>query len=170
MTEKELIKSAKHGDKDAFAMLYGNYESRLYRYACYKLRNRDDACDAVADTIVCAYEEIGSLKKASAFDSWIFSILRAKCNKYIKQQIKQREADDYTTLFDSAELSTTISNESVELKEALAMLNENEREIVLLSVIAGLTSREISKITGLTAGSVRSKLSRSLTKMKDFLE
>ena len=58
---------------------------------------------------------------------------------------------------------------SVELTEALAQLDEEERSIVLLSVLGGLTSREISEITSLTPGAVRSKLSRSLAKMREYL-
>jgi RNA polymerase sigma-70 factor (ECF subfamily) len=58
---------------------------------------------------------------------------------------------------------------SVELTEALSQLNEEERNIVLLSVLGDLTSREISEITSLTPGAVRSKLSRSLAKMREYL-
>ena len=58
---------------------------------------------------------------------------------------------------------------AVELNEALAELGDEDREIVLLSVIAGMTSGEISEQTGLPAGTVRSKLSRSLAKMREFL-
>ena len=170
MTEKELIADAKSGNKDAFATLYGRYEKRLYRYAYYRLNNTSDAHDAVADTVVCAYEEIGAVRKPETFAKWIFSILRARCGKYIKQQINQREALDYDELYDSAELSASDNNSSIELKEALSMLTDEEREIVLLSVVAGFTSREIAQITDMTAGAVRSKLSRSLSKMRAFLE
>lgn len=58
---------------------------------------------------------------------------------------------------------------SVELAEALAILKEDEREIVLLSIVGGLSSTEVSSLTGLAPGSVRSKLSRSLAKMREFL-
>ena len=58
---------------------------------------------------------------------------------------------------------------SIELSEALSQLGEEERNIVLLSIIGGLNSTEISTLTGLAPGSVRSKLSRSLAKMREFL-
>ena len=51
----------------------------------------------------------------------------------------------------------------------LSQLKEEEREIVLLSAAAGLTSSEIAGITGMTPGAVRSKLSRSLAKMREYL-
>ena len=58
---------------------------------------------------------------------------------------------------------------SVELTEALSQLKEEERDIVLLSIIGGFSSTEIASLTGLAPGSVRSKLSRSLAKMREFL-
>ena len=61
------------------------------------------------------------------------------------------------------------SSLSIELSEALSQLREEERNIVLLSIIGGLSSTEISALTGLASGSVRSKLSRSLAKMREFL-
>ena len=60
--------------------------------------------------------------------------------------------------------------ERSELKFALEKLTEEERDIVLLSILGGLKSREIAKISSLTSGSVRSKLSRSLAKMREYLE
>lgn len=47
--------------------------------------------------------------------------------------------------------------------------SEDDRNIVLLSVVVGLNSKEIAKITGFTAGNVRQRLSRSLSKMKRYL-
>ena len=72
---------------------------------------------------------------------------------------------------DAQDAVFTIMDESkTELAQALDILSSDEKEIVLLSVVGGFTSKEISKITGLTAGSVRSKLSRSLAKMRNYLE
>lgn len=67
MNEKNFINSAKNGDKSAFAQLYELYKDRLYRYAFYRLGNHEDAQDAVCDAVLLAYEEIGDLRKASAF-------------------------------------------------------------------------------------------------------
>lgn len=167
--EKELVIKAKKGDKLAFARLYSLYKDKLYRYAYYKLGNYDDAQDAVCDTVLLAYEQIDTLKKPSSFNSWIFKIHGATCSKYIKLQIDKRELKDIDELRNSVKTEIGTSTLSSELNEGLNILSEQERDIVLLSVIAGFNSKEISKITGLTDGSVRSKLSRSLAKMRAFL-
>jgi len=166
MDEKTLVKSAKAGDKEAFCTLYCLYKDKLYRYAYYKLGNAEDAQDAVSDCIVSAYEQMKNLRNTAAFSSWIFSILHATCTKYVKLQMTQRENKS----IESTNLFFNFNQESHELLSALEMLTQQEQDIILLSVVAGFTSKEISKITGLTSGSVRSKLSRSLAKMRSNLE
>lgn len=170
MKDIEMITKARQGDKDAFCQLYSLYKNRLYRYAFYKLGNADDAQDAVSDCIVSAFEQIGNLRKPQAFPSWIFSILHNACTRYIKSQIRQRESISTNDESSCVNLFVVDDNNTTDLQKALSLLKEQERDIVLLSVVAGFNSKEIAKITGLTSGSVRSKLSRSLSKMREYLE
>ncbi len=75
-----------------------------------------------------------------------------------------------TLNIDEMEIPTDSGNTvSVELREALATLSEEEKDIVLLSAVAGYSSKEIGQITKLKPATVRSKLSRSLAKMREFL-
>lgn len=170
MTESDLVKLAGKGDKEAFCCLYARYKNRLYRYAYYRLGNTEDAQDAVSDCIVRAYEQISEVRRPAAFPAWIFKILYATCSGYVKQQMQQREYEDTAVSKNSTPLYFTIDENKTELCYALDRLSSEEKNIVLLSVVAGFTSKEISKITGLNAGSVRSKLSRSLAKMREYLE
>lgn len=170
MNEKQLIHSSRKGDKEAFAKLYSLYKDKLYRYAYYRLGNSCDAEDAVCDTVLMAFEEIRDLRKASAFSAWIFKLHYSTCSRYVAGQMIMKESSSIDDYENSAKLSTNMNTLSAELKEGLNILTDHEREIVLLSVIAGFNSREISEITGLTDGSVRSKPSRSLKKMRNFLE
>lgn len=166
VNKKELVLKAKNGDIDAFCSLYSEIKMKLYHYAYYKLGNSHDAEDAVSDCVVSAFEQISNLRKPEYFNSWIFKILSNKCSYYIKHQIFQREnenLDDMKTLQVEDEYHS-------EVYEALEKLNSGERELVLLSVVAGFNSKEIANVMGITPGGVRSKLSRSLKKMREFLE
>lgn len=169
MEEKQLALNAKGGDKEAFCKLYSLYKDRLYRYALYRLGNREDAEDAVSDCVLSAFKQIEKLKKPEAFSSWIFTILRFSCNAVIERRNKTGNAldiDDAKSLIGTSDETMT---ENAELQQALNILKDDEREIVLMSVVTGLSSKEIAKIHGLTSGAVRSKLSRSLKKMREFL-
>lgn len=169
MSEKELVSSAKRGDSAAFCALYEIYKDKLYHYAYYKLGNPHDAEDAVQNCVMSAFQQISKLKKESAFPSWIFKILHYTCANAITMQIQQRntsDIDDYRNALSTESFGTY---QSTELQEALSKLSEEERNVVLLSVVAGFKSKEVAEITGLTAGNVRQKLSRSLAKMRSEL-
>ena len=167
MDEKNLVLRASCGDKEAFAALYTLYKDSLYRYAFFKLGNEDDARDAVSACIVSAYESIYSLRAASAFKTWVFRILYYSCCKLITQQKEQNQRADYAEV---GKLPAEQSGISPELSEAFEVLSPEDRDIVLLSVLAGYNSREIASMFGLKPATVRSRLSRALSKMKQFLE
>ena len=88
--------------------------------------------------------------------------------RQIREMITEREKQERFAGY----VHQTVSDATIalELSEALGRLQAEERELVLLSAVAGLKSREIASIYGMTAGSVRSKVSRSLSKMRKFLE
>ena len=167
MDEKSLVKQAIRGDKDAFAALYARYRDDLYRYALFRLGQPEDAYDAVSACVVTAYESIYQLRAAGAFRSWIFRILYYACGKQIALQQEQRGRADAEEL---DRLPAREDRLSPELQEALASLSPEDRDIVLLSVIAGYNSKEIASMTQLKATTVRSRLSRALAKMRAFLE
>ena len=166
--DEKLINEAIAGSKEAFCSLYGEYKDRLYRYALYRLGDPTEAEDAVSDCVLAAWRSIGSLKSGKAFGSWIFRILSNCCASRIKEMIGMRESLE--RIRETAPVSASVTPSlPVELAEALSQLGDEERDIVLLSIIGGLNSIEIASLTGLTAGGVRSKLSRSLAKMREFL-
>ena len=164
--EMKLIDKARRGDADAFCSLYGLYRERLYRYAFYRLRSEADAEDAVSECVLSAWRQIGTLREAEAFGTWIFRILSGCCNKQIRQQIDRRQQGNAEeTVLPVTEHTDT----SLILEEALAQLSDAERNVVLLSAVGGLKSREIARLTGMAPGSVRSSLSRSLKKVRGYL-
>ena len=166
--DEKLISEAIAGSKEAFCTLYGQYKDRLYRYALYRLGDPTEAEDAVSECVLAAWQRIGSLRSEKAFGSWIFRILSNCCASRIREMIGTRESLGH--IYEAgAEGASAPASLSIELTEALSQLGEEERNIVLLSIIGGLSSTEISALTGLASGSVRSKLSRSLAKMREFL-
>ncbi|MBQ6496076.1 MAG: RNA polymerase sigma factor [Firmicutes bacterium] len=193
MNELAWIQKAKDGDRKAFCDLYDLYKDRLYRYAFYRLRSETDAEDAVSECVLSAWKQIGNLREPQAFPAWIFRILAASCSKLIKTQMDQKNtipldeyrngesrsttgnigAGGYANEQDNADGQRDIAagvETRLLLQEALGSLSEEERNMVLLSVVGGLKSNEIAEITGLAAGSVRSSLSRSLKKMRGYFE
>lgn len=160
----ELASKAMLGQADAFAQLYELVYQDLYRFALYTLKNGHDAEDVVSDTIMDAYLEIGSLRNAGAFKSWIFRILVNKCKKRLKQYIQKT-----TELPEDLAGSERDVCEDLDVRRAFAALNDEERLIIALNLFGGYSSREIGNTLLLSPGTVRSKQSRALKKMENIL-
>lgn len=164
----ELVTRAKEGSAEAFGELYELYYKEMYCYACYVTGSEILAQDAVSDAVLSAFKQIKSLKNEKAFKGWIFKILCATCKRYYTENQKRKSVayldDDEGGFAEPASLDNM--ELSLELKSALGKLSEEEREIVLLSVMGNYKSHEIADILDLTPSTVRSKLKRSLAKLK----
>lgn len=167
----ELVTLAKAGSAEAFGELYELYYKEMYCYACYMTGSESLAQDAVSDAVLSAFRQIKLLKKPQAFKGWLFKILCAACKRYYTENEKKKSLvylDDENggfeepASFESVELS-------VELRRALDDLSAEEREIVLLSVLGNYRSHEIAEILDCPPSTVRSKLKRSLKKLKNAL-
>ena len=161
MTQAERVRQAQ--------ALYTAYQQKLFHYAYYKLGNVQDAEDVVQDCMLTAFEQLGMLKKPEAFGSWLFSILYHGCAGAIKEQITRRNQSDIAQYANNLACDQTAAFARVELQQALALLSDTDQNIILLSVVVGLKSKEVARITGLTAVNVRQRRSRSLAKMKRYL-
>lgn len=164
---ESLAAAAANGDRQAFCELYGLFKDRLYRYALYKLRDPQMAEDAVSETVLAAWKNICRLRNGAAFSVWIYRILSNRCNSMLAAEIKKRDSLERVYRITNSSSETEIR--TVELQQALDILSDENRQIVLLSVIADLSSKEISELTGLKDSTVRSRLARSLAQMREYL-
>lgn len=166
----QLAKRASKGDAAAFGELYSLFAGEMYHYALYSLGTREAAQDAVQDTALEAFKNIIKLKNESAAKAWFFGILYNICKRFQREKYQA----DFTPLELCEELSSADSNENVliglDLIRLINTLSEQEREIVLLSVVCGYSGKEIAEVTGIPHGTVRSKLSRALAKLREETE
>ncbi len=165
---ENLVRKAKEGNVDSFGMLYEAYSKDMYKFACYYLGSSVLAEDCISECVLIAFEKIGTLKKASAFKSWLFKILYNCCNKALTEKIRSRETVEISQVRELSAYEEDLS-EKLSLKNALMSLTDEERTIILLRYSAGYTSKEIGKLLGLKDSTVRSKLMRSTDKLRDML-
>lgn len=162
--QKELILRARQGDAKAFAELYRGIYQDLYRFALYTLKHRQDAEDAVGDTVVDAWKGIRKLKNEEAFRSWIFRILACKCRRKLKSY-----GDREMELQEDLESRVREIGEDLDVREAFFRLSGEERMILALNLFAGYSSREIGTFLAEKDSTVRSKQRRALQKMRTWL-
>lgn len=168
-----LVLDAQKGGQEGFTRLYQAVAPSLYRTALYTLGNSHDAEDVVSETFIEAYRGLGALRDPQAFMPWIYRILSARCNRKIREYVRARNEMDIDELLhlpgDQDEFSQTVQQRT-DLLCALQQLGDEERQIVILSVVDGYTAREIAQIIQAPQGTVSSKLFRAFKKMRKYLE
>lgn len=166
--ERQLAAKARAGDVSAFAGLYKTVYADLYHFALYLLKNREDAKDAVSDTVIAAFEEIHNLRREELFKSWIFKILFNKCRRKMREYVRKEEWTEQVS--DAAGRARGIEqSEAAVIRTLFYSLSEEERSVIGLHLFAGYTSREIGQMMGLNENTVRSKERRALKKLAEMM-
>ena len=180
MDEVALIASAQNGDARAFNQLVLLYQSMAYNLAYRILSDADAAADATQDAFVSAFKAMRKFRGGS-FKAWILRIVTNAC--YDQLRVKQRrptdsldnlpvEQDHVAHLRDEAEGP----DEFVERQElnlviqaGILSLPADQRVILVLSDVQGLSYQEIADVTDISLGTVKSRLSRARAKLRDYL-
>lgn len=186
MTDEQvraLINKIQAGDTDAFEPLVTAYEQTLYNL-CYKmLGNREDAEDAVQEAFIKIFRALNDYRGDSRFSTWIYRIAVNTCNDMLRRKnrvqvislYEQQEDGEETELQIPEEgntpeelLERKLTRESVDL--GLQALPEEQRTILLLREIQGLSYEEIAEIQHLDGGTVRSRIHRARKKLCRWLQ
>lgn len=141
------------------ALVLSSYES-MYRLAYSYVRNQDDAMDIVQESIYKAIKCADSVRRSKNLKTWLWRIvintsidfIRKSRQEYACQNLPEAATEDTYTDFDTI--------------EALDVLNEKERAIIILRFFEDRKLQEIADILGLSSGTVKSILYRSLKKLK----
>jgi RNA polymerase sigma-70 factor (ECF subfamily) len=180
MDEEALIASARKGDAQAFNQLVLLYQSMAYNVAYRILGRPDAAADATQDAFISAFKAMRKFRGGS-FKAWILRIVTNAC--YDQLRVKQRrptesmddlpvEQDHIRYMHDPAERPEEYV-ERQELNQAIQRgietLPPDQRIIVVLSDVQGLSYKEIADVTGVSLGTVKSRLSRGRAKLRDQL-
>lgn len=175
--EHTLIAKAIRRDPEAFSQLYTLYFDRLYRYARLKLGNASDAEDLTAGVFLSAWRSIDrfSPKSDTSFAGWLFRLAH---NALVDRYRRTREHVSLDAVEQSSvEIRSDVNPESVlewrmtlsELHMALVSLTEEQREVVLLRFVEGLSAREVGDIMGKQEGTVRGMQFRAIESLRRAL-
>ena len=135
----------------------------LFRVAFAILRNRTDCEDAAQNAVLKAYRNLGSLKQRGYFKTWLISILKNECFDMLKRRRPTLDVAEQ-------ELSYEMAVPDVDLNRAFDRLSIEERLTITLYYYEGYDTREIAKITEVSEGTVRSRLSRGRASLRAMLQ
>jgi RNA polymerase sigma-70 factor, ECF subfamily len=154
------VKLAKSGDKVAFSALIDCHRLALYRVAKGILDSDYDAADAIQETIISAYTNIGDLNKDEFFKTWLIRILINECKKILRKSNKSVFIEEITeqAVLDNYPSDNTTSN-------FVNMLELSLKQVTVLYYYEDFSVKEIAKILKIPQGTVKSRLSRARSEL-----
>jgi RNA polymerase sigma-70 factor (ECF subfamily) len=165
-----IFKKIADNDIAAFEELYHLTERSVYSFALSILKNHEDAMDVLQETYLKIRGAAHLYKPMGKPMAWIFTIIRNLSMSKLRSSNKTANLST-EELVDDLAFSYVIDNEDkMVLQAALAILDLEEREIILLHAISGFKHREIADNLNMSLGTVLSKYHRGLNKLKKYLK
>jgi RNA polymerase sigma-70 factor, ECF subfamily len=176
--EDDLIQSALAGQSSAFETLVLRYQDRLYTAMISIVGSADEAEDVVQESFIQAYLKLDTFQRNSRFFTWLYRIAfnyalaRRRRNRGHVSLEESREKTGAEPSFDGDSPDTRISRgEDIQLvHQALAVLSEDHRSILVLREMEDMAYEEIADVLHISIGTVRSRLNRARAALKQQLE
>jgi RNA polymerase sigma-70 factor (ECF subfamily) len=179
--EPALITAARRGNMTAFNTLVLHYQDRVYSLAYRILGESESAADAAQDAFIAAYRRLDTYRGGS-FRAWLYRIATNTCYDELRR-LKRRpvtaiedlpgaEADDGPPIpADTASPEQAVQQAELAraIQRCIATLHNDQRAVLVLSDVEGLSYQEITDITGATLGTVKSRLSRARAGVRNCL-
>lgn len=171
--ENEIIQSVLKGSVNDFEKLVTAYEKNVYNLALRMVGDPEDAADMTQETFIKAYRALGSFRGDSKFSSWLYRIASNVCLDFLRSRSRHPQVslstvdeDDRATF----ELPDMRQNPEEQLMKKLGMeavrrgleqLPEQQRQILVLRELGGLSYAELAQTLGLEEGTVKSRIFRA---------
>ena len=178
MDERELIARLQKRDEAAFEELIRQYEKKVYTLCFRMCSSSEDAEEAAQDAFLALWRGIDRFRQESSLSTWIYRLATNACIDTLRRRKKQSGSvslDDEELFVDAVDTSPQ-PQETVEYREAqkllqegLSALPEEYRKVLILREIEGLSYTEIAECASLELGTVKSRISRGRSLLRNFL-
>ena len=182
MTEVEydtLVQAAQGGDGEALDALLKQYQPQIYRFGMKMCRDPEDAQDILQETLFAAARTLHGFRGASSISTWLYTIARSFCIKKRRRSVfapevvsLETEAPQVQGTRDHApdpERSLAAREVTSALESAIAELEPEYREVLLLRDVEGLPAADVAEVTGLSVAAVKSRLHRARVAVRSRL-
>lgn len=184
--DAEIVRAFQAGDKAAFDKLVLKHKDKLFNLVYWFLGDYQEADDCAQETFIKVFISLKKFRFESVFSTWLYRIAINTCKNRLKsaaymwkkKTVSLENPEGSRGFNNSLEIpdeSLSPANE-LEIKERLVLIQmgidslpEEQKRMVVLRDIQGLTYEEIADITGLNLGTVKSRLSRGRLELRNKL-
>jgi len=168
--DADVVRAVLEGDREAFEDLVARYQRTVWATCWAILGDAHLAQDATQDVFLAAFRQLGSLRRANSFGSWLLTITRRQANRVRRQRKATRLLQmGHEPVAPQAEPFVATDKRWSKLLAALERLPERERVIITLRFFDGHEVGAIARMTGRPIGTVTKQLSRSYERLRRAL-
>ena len=176
--DNEIISKVLKGEQNAYAELVNRYQAYVFTLILRMIKSREDAEEVAQDVFVKAYRSLADFRGESKFSTWLYTIANTTSITFLRKKKLDVHSLDNEKVFEVADSKDSgFRANLVEQKsrvnmvnEAIALLSPDDAEIITLFYKAEQNLEEISRILRLETNTVKVRLHRARTRLKEKLE
>ena len=174
MEEREIIKSAKNGNKEAFTKLYSKYDQKIERFVYARISDLEEAEDLISEIWIKVLLHLKNFQGEfeNSFGAWLFSITRNRLSDYYKKK-KNHPMTDFEKMSDLAISEDFKINDWFEQERIEVFINQlplKQQQIIRMKYFEDLKNKEIALALDISEKTVSSALAKALQKLSHIRE
>jgi RNA polymerase sigma-70 factor (ECF subfamily) len=165
----ELLERAQSGDREAFTELVERHHDELVRICFAVTTDIDTARDAAQQAWIKAWQQLRTVREPERLRTWLVAIAANEARQRIRADRRRRVREIAPVLPNANDYTPIRSPEHLDLAAAVRNLDPDDRRLLALRYLAGMTAEEIGAQIGLSGSGVRSRLSRLVAQLREEL-
>lgn len=171
MSDEMIMEAVKNGDLQQASLLFERYQKPVFNFLARMAMDRDIAEDLTQNVFLRMIKYRNSYREGNKFQSWIYQVARNVFSDHY-----QKEKNKRSDFVDVERLSGQIANSQEEqeqlereklLHQSMAKLNDEQRELLILTRFQQLKYEEVANIMDMTVGNVKVKVHRAIQKLRE---
>lgn len=182
--DERLIRAAQDGDVTSLTAVVIESQPHVRKFALQLCVSPQDAEDAAQEALIILYRKIGTLRATGALAAWMFRIVRNECLRQVRLLVSRRDgaaaergpgaepgAEPYAEPFPepSAEDAVLRRLEAERIADAVSALPRDQRQVLLMRDVQGLSGRAVARSLGLSTPAMKSRLHRARAALRHSL-
>lgn len=172
MQDKDLIRAAKFGDKNALSELVEKYYDEVYAFLFRRLGGRSAAEDLTQETFIRFIENLPHYKEKNKLKACIFTVAYNLSNDYFRKikretSLQDKELEDSINVTEETVLK---SEKAVVVKQAIESLPKAQMDVIILRYYHDMKISQIAAVTAVPVSTVKTKLRRAQKALADKLK
>jgi RNA polymerase sigma-70 factor, ECF subfamily len=171
-SEPELLAAVKRGDRAAAEELIALHEPQIYRFGLRMCGDEETAREVLQETLLAAFKSLGGFRGEAALSTWLYQIARSFCIKERRREHPEdpiEEARGIAGAEPGPEATTHAREIGAALGAAIRALSPEQREVVILRDVEGLSAEEAAGVIGIEVGALKSRLHRARLDLRAHL-